>query len=111
MLTGAGRRQFLKFLGAGLTGACAGGLGPLAAAGAALPALLPFAPIRPTSRDDLVLPNGFTYDTLVQWGDRLPGTSSRFGYNPDFTALLPLPDARESAAVRESRVRQPAGRG
>jgi len=84
-----GRRQFLRFVGAGLTGAYASGLGPLStAAQRARPA--PFAPIRPTTRDDLVLPAGFRYDILARWSDRLPGTNARFGYNADFTAFLPL---------------------
>jgi hypothetical protein len=100
------RRQFLKFLGAGLTGAYAGGLGPLAAAGPP-PELLQFGPIRPTSsRDDLVLPDGFGYDILARWGDRLPGTSDRFGYNADFTfGPLPWSTARHQLAWRP---RQPA---
>ena len=89
-----GRRQFLKFLGAGLTGAYAGGLGPLTAAGPP-PEFLRFDPIHPTNGDDLVLPDGFSYDILMKWGDALPGTSDRFGYNADFTAFVPLPDPRE----------------
>ena len=94
MVTRDGRRRFLKFLGAGLTGAYAGGLGPLAA-GAPPAGFFPFRAIAPVSRDDLVLPEGFSYDILAQWGDPLPGTSARFGYNADFTAFLPLPDPRE----------------
>jgi hypothetical protein len=85
-----GRRQFLKFLGAGLSGAYAGGLGPLATIGAQSPRPAPFAPIRPTTRDDIVLPAGYRYDIVARWSDRLPGTNARFGYNADFTAFLPL---------------------
>jgi secreted PhoX family phosphatase len=85
-----GRRQFLRFLGAGLTGAYAGGLGPLATAATQTPPSAPFAPIRPTTRDDLVLPAGFRYDVIARWSDRLPGTNARFGYNADFTAFFPL---------------------
>jgi secreted PhoX family phosphatase len=95
VVTCDGRRQFLKFLGAGLTGACSGGLGPLARAAAGPPAFIPFEPIRPTTQDDLVLAGGFGYDLLLTWGERLPGTTSHFGYNPDFTAFVPMPDARE----------------
>lgn len=84
-----GRRQFLKFLGAGLSGAYASGLGPLAAA-AQTSRPVPFAPIRPTTRDDLVLPAGYRYDVIARWGDRLPGTNQHFGYNADYTAFLPL---------------------
>jgi len=93
-----GRRQFLKFLGAGLTGAYAGGLGPLAT-GAQTPGPAPFAPIRPTTRDDLVLPSGFRYHVLARWGERLPGTNARFGYNADYTAFLPLQAPGEGVLV------------
>lgn len=91
------RRLFLKFLGAGLTGACIypDGLGPLAVGPAVAAPHLPFAPIAPTTRDDLMLPSGFDYDVLARWGDRLPGTNVRFGYNADFTAFIPLPGAGE----------------
>lgn len=93
-----GRRQFLKFLGAGFTGAYASGLGPLAAAAqTGRPA--PFQPIQPTTRDDLVLPSGFRYDIVARWSDPLPGTHSRLGYNADFTAFLPLKDPREGVLV------------
>jgi len=94
-VTARDRRQFLKYLGAGLTGACAGGLGPLAAADGPAPSFLPFDPIRPTTRDDLVLPGRFTYDLVAEWGDPLPGTNARFGYNADFTAFIPMPDRQE----------------
>ena len=36
--------------------------------------------------DDLVLPDGFTYDVIGAWGDRLG--DSRFGYNNDYICLL-----------------------
>lgn len=43
-------------------------------------------------RDDLVLPEGFTYDLLAAWGDRLG--DSRFGYNNDYLSLVETaPDA------------------
>jgi secreted PhoX family phosphatase len=93
-----GRRRFLKFLGAGLTGAYAGGLGPLGTA-AQTARSAPFAPIRPTSRDELVLPAGFRYDIVARWNDRLPGTNARFGYNADFTAFLPLPESGHGLLV------------
>ncbi|EKQ69814.1 putative phosphatase [Leptolyngbyaceae cyanobacterium JSC-12] len=36
--------------------------------------------------DDLVLPEGFTYDIIAAWGDKVG--NSRFGYNNDYLALL-----------------------
>lgn len=90
------RRAFLSFLGLGLTGIGCGGspLGPLARPTSPNP--IPFTPIAPTSRDALVLPAGFEHDIVALWGDPLPGTNTRFGYNADYTAFLPLaPDGSE----------------
>ncbi|MBD2020664.1 DUF839 domain-containing protein [Leptolyngbya sp. FACHB-36] len=36
--------------------------------------------------DDLVLPEGFTYDVVAAWGDKVG--DSRFGYNNDFLSLV-----------------------
>jgi hypothetical protein len=36
--------------------------------------------------DDIVLPEGFTYDVIAAWGDRLG--SSRFGYNNDYLSYI-----------------------
>ena len=36
--------------------------------------------------DDLVLPEGFTYDVIASWGDKVG--DSRFGYNNDYLALI-----------------------
>ncbi|HEY9836764.1 MAG TPA: alkaline phosphatase PhoX, partial [Vampirovibrionales bacterium] len=36
--------------------------------------------------DDLVLPEGFTYDAIAQWGD--PVGDSRFGYNNDYLSFI-----------------------
>ncbi len=38
-------------------------------------------------RDDLVLPDGFTYDVLAAWGDKVG--DSRFGYNNDYLSFVP----------------------
>lgn len=37
-------------------------------------------------QDDLVLPEGFTYDLIAAWGD--PVGDSRFGYNNDYLSLV-----------------------
>jgi uncharacterized protein len=36
--------------------------------------------------DDLVLPDGFTYDVIAAWGDRVG--DSRFGYNNDYLSFV-----------------------
>ena len=38
------------------------------------------------TQDDLVLPEGFTYDLVAAWGDRVG--DSRFGYNNDYLSLI-----------------------
>lgn len=45
--------------------------------------------------DDLVLPEGFAYRVLAQWGDVFgpvgqPEKQVRFGYNNDYTGLVPI---------------------
>ena len=43
-------------------------------------------------QDDIVLPEGFTYDVIASWGD--PVGDSRFGYNNDYLSFVPTgPDA------------------
>ncbi|MEM9091230.1 MAG: alkaline phosphatase PhoX [Cyanobacteria bacterium P01_F01_bin.53] len=37
-------------------------------------------------QDDIVLPNGFTYDVIASWGD--PVGDSRFGYNNDYLSFV-----------------------
>ncbi|AKG23407.1 PhoX family protein [Calothrix sp. 336/3] len=38
-------------------------------------------------KDDLILPEGFTYQVIAAWGDRLG--DSRFGYNNDYLSFIP----------------------
>ena len=38
-------------------------------------------------QDDIVLPDGFTYDVVASWGD--PVGDSRFGYNNDYLSFIP----------------------
>ncbi len=37
-------------------------------------------------KDDLVLPEGFTYDVIAAWGDKVG--DSRFGYNNDYLSFI-----------------------
>jgi secreted PhoX family phosphatase len=92
------RRAFLQFLGAGLTRAVLPGvvLGPLACNERPVPRATPFTPIRPSDHDALVLPPEFMHDIVALWGDALPGTNARFGYNADYTAFIETaPDGSE----------------
>ncbi len=100
---GITRREALLFLAGGL-GAVALGTGKTAAA---KPVPLKFTPVRgvmplPTDgltgeqqknayrrvevRDDLVLPEGYTYEVIASWGD--PLGDSRFGYNNDYLSFI-----------------------
>jgi secreted PhoX family phosphatase len=96
------RRQFLVYLGVGMTGlGCSSGrggegVGPLARPGAA--ERMPFAGFQPrpiSVRDDLDLPDGLAYRVIRAWGDPVAESREagleRFGYNADYTGLLPLP--------------------
>ncbi|PZO56310.1 MAG: phosphatase [Phormidesmis priestleyi] len=38
-------------------------------------------------QDDIVLPDGFTYDVIASWGDAVG--DSRFGYNNDYLSFVP----------------------
>jgi secreted PhoX family phosphatase len=98
------RREALLFLASGL-GAVALGTGKAAVAKTTP---LKFTPVRgvmplPTDgltgaqqktayrqvevRDDLVLPEGYTYEVIASWGD--PLGDSRFGYNNDYLSFIP----------------------
>ena len=49
----------------------------------------PFQAIRPTTADDLVLPQGYRYNVLRIYGDEIaPGQP--FGYNADFIGYFPI---------------------
>ncbi|MDJ1185677.1 PhoX family protein [Roseofilum casamattae] len=42
--------------------------------------------------DDIVLPEGYTYDVIASWGDKVG--DSRFGYNNDYLSFIPTgPDS------------------
>lgn len=111
------RRQFLLFLGAtagttalGSLSHQGGGQFPLSlnSQAAASPSHLRFQPVkgpmpfdgvgltpsqqatefsRYTVQDDLVLPEGYTYDVIGAWGEVLG--NSRFGYNNDYLSFVP----------------------
>jgi hypothetical protein len=112
------RRRFLR---AGMTAAGAAALAPVLgsctsspseATGARRPGSrgarpLGFSAIEPRIDDGVFVPDGYSANVLISWGDPLrrgmppfdPDTMTaadqeqRFGYNCDFVAFLPLPDA------------------
>jgi secreted PhoX family phosphatase len=85
------RRAFLKTLGAAalvlpLESALAG----LASPDEPSSTLASFEAISPTDADDVVLPDGFTYDVVLKWGDAFTAAGEEFGYNNDFIGVFPL---------------------
>lgn len=48
-----------------------------------------FEPISPSDKDALILPEGFTYNVIRQWGDSITETED-YGFNNDYTAYLPI---------------------
>ena len=42
--------------------------------------------------DDLVLIPGLRYRKLLTWGDKINDKGERFGFNNDYTAVIPLPE-------------------
>ncbi|MBK7445420.1 MAG: PhoX family phosphatase [Ignavibacteria bacterium] len=48
-----------------------------------------FKPIVPSDEDKFIIPEGFSYNVIRKWGDRI-SASEDFGYNNDYTAYLPI---------------------
>ncbi len=51
-----------------------------------------FNPVSPSDSDSLILPEGFQYDIIRKWGDKI-SESDYFGFNNDFVTFLPFQDA------------------
>jgi uncharacterized protein len=85
------RRDFLKTLGAAaLVLPLESALARLASPDEPLSPLATFDAIPASSDDDLVLPDGFTYDVVMKWGDTFTRSGDRFGFNNDFIGVFPL---------------------
>ncbi|WP_420842498.1 PhoX family protein [Halalkalibacter alkaliphilus] len=109
------RRKFLGYLGTGTAAlaAASAGLGTLAPVASAAhtadhlrefdnlklsPQAKPhafFKPIMPTMEDELVLPDGFSYDVLAAYGDVINEKGDTFGFNCDFTVFFPIDGSNE----------------
>lgn len=58
-----------------------------------------FKPVRPNTEDDLILPNGFTYDVIAIYGDRINPNGDTFGFAADFNCFFPFPKDKDSALL------------
>jgi secreted PhoX family phosphatase len=58
-----------------------------------------FDPIAPTDEDDVVVPEGFTYDVVLKWGDPFTADGRPFGYNNDYIGVFELGDPEEALLV------------
>ncbi len=89
-MTDISRREFLKFMGITYTAAM------FAPACVSTPppqmpvSPFPFTPIGPSTDDALKLANGFRYDILLRWRQKLNLKGDLFGFNNDYIAYLPL---------------------
>ncbi|NGQ96408.1 PhoX family phosphatase [Brevibacillus sp. SYP-B805] len=102
------RRQFLTYLGAGTAALVSLTTGiPALASGESISGKTAdhlfgldtakrkkftpkFHPIKPTNKDDVVLPDGFRYDVIAVYGDKINAAGDTFGFNADFTCFLPI---------------------
>ena len=51
---------------------------------------LNFTPIKPSDKDDIVLPKGYKYDVVAAYGDVINEKGDTFGFNCDFTEYFPI---------------------
>lgn len=94
------RRRFLEFIGVGLSGALllASGKMPAGKKKQELGAGKVPVWLRPTSKDDFIVADGFSFRTLVSWGDKISRKGAKFGTNNDFLAFFSMRDDHGPAA-------------
>lgn len=95
------RREFLEFMG---RTTLAAGLAPALlscthVSRSPTKPTLPFAPIAPSTKDEIVLADGFHYTRLISWQDKLNQNGLEFGTNNDYTAYFPLNASRPSEGL------------
>src|SRR5688572_4995928 len=96
------RRNFLRGMSAVGAGAAAAAVLPAGVLSAATPALaaaasaaaqnmgLSFVPTEPSSADDIILPEGFSYQVVIKRGDVFTKDGKTFGDNADWTGWYPI---------------------
>lgn len=102
------RRGFLRGLSAAGAGAAAmsilpaGVVSAAAAASAAKAGMnLTFTPIEATNADDVVLPEGFTYQVVIKRGDVFTPDGRIFGDNADWTGWYPIDGLKGGSSEEE----------
>jgi secreted PhoX family phosphatase len=86
------RREFLKGLAAAAAlPAIDEALRPMAVPGDASP-FRRFAPIEPSTADDVLVPEGFRYDVVLRWSEPFTKAGETFGYNNDWIGVFALED-------------------
>lgn len=58
-----------------------------------------FQPISSSERDALILPNGYKYNTIALYGDRINPQGDTFGYNSDFNCFLPFANKKDTGLL------------
>lgn len=99
------RRKFLSYLGTGAAAlaAASAGLGSLEGKASAASKTADhlfgfktnrvtgfFEPIEPSDADQLILPNGFSYDVVAAYDDVINQAGEKFGQGADYNAFFPL---------------------
>lgn len=83
------RRDFLAFIGRSAILSAA--LGPIELLASEVKNnKLPFIPLKPSTKDQFELADGFSYNILIKWGDVINMKGEKFGFNNDFIALNPI---------------------
>ncbi|MGE4131231.1 MAG: PhoX family phosphatase [Bdellovibrionales bacterium] len=85
------RRDFLQFMGRTLAASTL--ISTLPACRTATKVVgppMPFTPLLPTRADDLKLAEGFRYQIVLKWGQKLNSKGDTFGFNNDYIAYRPL---------------------
>ncbi|HIW95843.1 MAG TPA: PhoX family phosphatase [Candidatus Corynebacterium gallistercoris] len=94
--------------GSGSTSSSAASSSETTAAEVATPEGLNFEMVAPNTKDEVVVPEGYSSDVVIRWGDpvvegaaefdvdkqTVEDAQKQYGFNCDFAALLPFPDEK-----------------